>query len=120
LTASVAIEGRHGKTLLTPVGIPTPHQMPAGFSVEGGSLTLTGEATTGQMASVITVDAGAPAIDNSSAPKCPAPRQDQTDRLPLAEPNLNLTQNSDNLLRRISLPCHFSFPINGLEIAGLS
>jgi len=53
------IAGRTGK-LLIPVGLPTPHQMPVGFEVTGGPMTLTGEDTTGQIAALVTSEPGQP------------------------------------------------------------
>ena len=43
-----------GRRLLAPVGVPTPHQTPVGFTVEGGNFNLIGETETGQMAALIT------------------------------------------------------------------
>ncbi len=43
-----------GARLLVPVGIPTPHQSPVSFRVDGGALDLAGEISTGQMAAAIT------------------------------------------------------------------
>ncbi|MCK7612692.1 transglutaminase-like domain-containing protein [Roseibium sediminicola] len=58
VTVSVApLEGRTGK-LLVPVGLPTPHQLPVGFEVTGGDITLTGEETTGQFAALVTPEPG--------------------------------------------------------------
>ncbi len=48
-----------GLKLLVPVGLPTPHQMPVRFEVEGGRVTLAGEITTGQRVAVVSVDPGA-------------------------------------------------------------
>ncbi|NJM34740.1 MAG: transglutaminase domain-containing protein [Rhodomicrobium sp.] len=62
VTVRVETGDRHGQTLLAPVGMPTPYQMPVGFAVEGASFALTVETATGQMAAVITADAGAPVI----------------------------------------------------------
>ncbi len=41
------------RTLLVPVGLPTPHQMPVHFDVTGGRFSLTGEETTGQIAALV-------------------------------------------------------------------
>ncbi|WP_417670057.1 transglutaminase-like domain-containing protein [Roseibium sp.] len=46
--------------LLAPIGLPTPHQMPLEFAVQGGLVTLSGEVTTGQMAAVIAPDDSGP------------------------------------------------------------
>src|SRR5690606_1816095 len=35
------------------------------------------------------------------------PSADRADRPPLAQPNLRFPQKSDDLFRRVSLPCHF-------------
>ncbi|POF29687.1 transglutaminase-like domain-containing protein [Roseibium marinum] len=60
VTVTVAPHGERSRRLLVPVGLPTPHQMPAGFEVTGGSVALTGESTTGQMAALITPAGGEP------------------------------------------------------------
>jgi hypothetical protein len=46
------------RKLLVPVGLPTPHQMPVHFDVKGGSFSLTGENTTGQLVALVTPDPG--------------------------------------------------------------
>ena len=60
VTVTVAPEETGGRKLLAPVGMPTPHQVPVGFAVEGAAFELTGEATTGQMAALISADTGGP------------------------------------------------------------
>lgn len=57
---SVVVEPHQNaaRQLLVPTGLPTPHQMPLHFDVSGGSFALTGESTTGQMAALVTPDAG--------------------------------------------------------------
>ena len=50
----------NGRVLLAPIGMPTPHQVPVGFAVDGGSFRLTGETSAGQMAAVITPHGGGP------------------------------------------------------------
>ncbi|AXS42075.1 transglutaminase-like domain-containing protein [Breoghania sp. L-A4] len=54
VSVEIAPTGRTGARLLAPVGIPTPHQTPLRFSVEGGAWSLTGERHTGQMAALVT------------------------------------------------------------------
>jgi len=54
VSVSVNAEGRSKHRLLAPTGIPTPHQTPTGFAVQGGDFVLAGEANTGQMAALIT------------------------------------------------------------------
>lgn len=46
--------------LLVPVGVPTPHQMPVSFEVEGGKVSLVGETATGQLAASIEADGDQP------------------------------------------------------------
>jgi len=46
--------------LLAPTGIPTPYQTPVAFSVAGGSVSLAGEAGTGQMAALIEAEGARP------------------------------------------------------------
>jgi len=53
VTVIVAPHPDNGRNLLVPVGLPTPHQTPVAFSVEGGNFTLVGETTTGQMAALV-------------------------------------------------------------------
>ncbi|MBN9673505.1 transglutaminase-like domain-containing protein [Roseibium aggregatum] len=60
VTVTVAPHGEGATRLLAPVGLPTPHQIPVGFEVSGGGVALTGESTTGQMAALISAEAGAP------------------------------------------------------------
>jgi len=62
LTVRVSIDtsGRSGQKLLVPTGIPTPHQTPVAFHVEGGETALAGEIETGQMAAVITPQGDCP------------------------------------------------------------
>lgn len=57
---TVATEDVAGRRLLAPTGIPTPYQTPQRFSLTGGRISLVGETGTGQMAAVITPDAGYP------------------------------------------------------------
>ncbi|MHA7777166.1 transglutaminase-like domain-containing protein [Roseibium sp. M-1] len=57
-TVTVAPHPDANRQLLVPVGLPTPHQMPVGFAVEGGYFTLAGETTTGQMAALVTPEPG--------------------------------------------------------------
>jgi len=59
VTVTVAPDDTGGRSLLAPVGLATPHQVPVRFAVEGASFELTGEATTGQMAALVTPDNGA-------------------------------------------------------------
>jgi len=62
LTVRVSIDtaGRSGQKLLVPTGIPTPHQTPVAFHVEGGETALAGEIETGQMAALITPEDARP------------------------------------------------------------
>lgn len=57
---SVRVEPHQDATnkLLVPVGLPTPHELPVHFSINGGAFTLTGESTTGQLVAVVTPEAG--------------------------------------------------------------
>lgn len=59
VSVAVAPEADANRKLLIPIGLPTPHQLPAGFEIAGGSMTLTGESTTGQMAALVTPEPGA-------------------------------------------------------------
>ncbi|MTI45553.1 transglutaminase superfamily protein [Roseibium hamelinense] len=54
LEVGIDLTMNRGQKLLVPVGIPTPHQTPVSFSVDGGDIRLTGEVTTGQVAALIT------------------------------------------------------------------
>lgn len=60
VTVTIATDRPAGRRLLAPVGIPTPHQMPVGFSVQGASFVLSGETATGQMAALVTPEPGRP------------------------------------------------------------
>ncbi len=53
VTVTVAPDETGGRQLLAPVGLPTPHQVPVRFAVEGAGFELTGEVTTGQMAALV-------------------------------------------------------------------
>jgi len=57
---SVTVEPHEdtARKLLVPVGLPTPHQMPVRFDVSGGTVSLTGERTTGQMVAVVMPEPG--------------------------------------------------------------
>ena len=46
--------------LVVPAGLPTPHQMPIALDIEGGSMTLSGEVTTGQTVAVVTPSGSGP------------------------------------------------------------
>ncbi len=46
--------------LVVPAGLPTPHQMPIALEIEGGSMTLSGEVTTGQTVAVVTPSGSGP------------------------------------------------------------
>lgn len=54
VTVSVRVNDNTNKKLLAPIGVPTAHQIPLGFRVEGGKLELTGETSSGQQAAMIT------------------------------------------------------------------
>ncbi|PVB59796.1 transglutaminase-like domain-containing protein [Labrenzia sp. 011] len=56
----VAPHAERSRRLLVPTGLPTPHQMPVGFEVRGGHVSLSGESTTGQMAALVTPAGGVP------------------------------------------------------------
>lgn len=58
----VTVGPRSGPTerLVVPTGLATPYQMPVHFSVSGGSVSLSGEVTTGQMVAVVDPDSQAP------------------------------------------------------------
>lgn len=60
VSVTVAPDEAGGRPLLAPVGLPTPHQVPVRFAVEGASFELTGEATTGQLAALVSPAPGAP------------------------------------------------------------
>lgn len=60
ITVTVTVDPQPGCRLLAPVGIPTPHQTPLRFAVEGADFSLTGERNTGQMAALISPRAGEP------------------------------------------------------------
>ena len=60
VTVTVAPHEDATRALLVPVGLPTPHQMPVHFDVTGGSYSLKGESSTGQMAALVIPDAGHP------------------------------------------------------------
>lgn len=51
----VAVKAGEGQ-LLAPVGCATPHRMPLGFDVAGGTWHLTGDTASGQLAALITPD----------------------------------------------------------------
>ncbi len=53
VTVSVDAGAARGGLLLAPLGLPTPYQCPVGLAVEGGSFSLTGDKTTGQLAALI-------------------------------------------------------------------
>lgn len=59
VTVKVASHEDATRKLLVPLGLSTPHQVPVSFDVTGGSFSLVGESTTGQMAAAIEPDAGA-------------------------------------------------------------
>ncbi len=59
VTVTVAPHQDASRKLLIPAGLPTPHQMPVHFSVKGGSMTLSGETTTGQLAALVSPEPGA-------------------------------------------------------------
>lgn len=58
VTVIVAPHADKSRNLLVPVGLPTPHQMPVGFAVDGGGFALAGETTTGQMGALVRPEAG--------------------------------------------------------------
>lgn len=58
IEVTVNTHAANGRRLIAPVGMPTPHQMPAGLSVDGGSMALTFERKTGQAVALITPDDG--------------------------------------------------------------
>lgn len=60
VTVTVHPEGSAHHALLAPIGMPTPYQTPVAFTVTGGTWSLTGETTTGQMAALIEPDRDAP------------------------------------------------------------
>lgn len=60
VTVTVAPDENGGCQLLAPVGLPTPHQVPVRFAVEGAGFELTGEATTGQMVALVSPDPATP------------------------------------------------------------
>ena len=62
VTVTVHPEASEHGRLLAPVGIPTPYQTPLSFSVSGGSWSLTGETTTGQMAALIETEDHGPVM----------------------------------------------------------
>ncbi|WP_210325966.1 transglutaminase-like domain-containing protein [Oricola nitratireducens] len=61
VTVTVMPDAAGYGALLAPVGIATPYQSPLEFAVSGGSLSLTGETTTGQMAALIELAGDGPA-----------------------------------------------------------
>lgn len=60
VTVTVEPDQDGERRLLVPIGLPTPHQMPAGFRISGGTLSLTGEILTGQIAALVAPDPGQP------------------------------------------------------------
>ncbi len=54
VTVEIADCPDNDQQIMAPVGMATPYQMPEAFSVEGASFSLIGEASTGQMAALIT------------------------------------------------------------------
>lgn len=60
VTVTVKPDGSSGRPLLVPVGIPTPHQTPVRFEVEGAPFSLAGETATGQIAALIRPDGETP------------------------------------------------------------
>ncbi|OJJ10868.1 hypothetical protein BKI51_13240 [Alphaproteobacteria bacterium AO1-B] len=60
VNVTVQPDQEHGRKLLVPTGIPTPHQTPISFKVEGGTVELSGEVSTGQMAALISPEEGKP------------------------------------------------------------
>lgn len=60
VTVTVHPERSGNRRLLAPAGIPTPWQTPLSFSVNGGSCSLAGETTTGQMAALIEPEGDGP------------------------------------------------------------